>query len=170
MSVKSTALVMLLACACLVGCSSQDEDAAGSVLSLDGTALMFPVDERRVVVAMDSSNDGKVDHLFLYTGSGPVDLGTHGGRFDAHLEFMDGALAVVEKDSGARLEFTVGDNPGFDPGADSVERFPGAVGLSHTQGKKLTLDGLMSIREAESPDHPPGSCFDADGVEILFPA
>ena len=170
MPAKSTALVMLLACACFFACSSKEEGAAGSVLSLDGTALMFPVDERRVIVAMDSSENGKVDHLFLYTGSDPVDLGTHGGRFAAHMEFKDGALAVVEKDSGARLEFTVGDNPGFETAADSAERFPGAIGLSHTEGKKLTLDGLMSIQEAESSDHAPGSCYEADGVEIQFPA
>jgi hypothetical protein len=169
MPAKSIAVVMLLACACFFACSSKD-DGAGSVLSLDGTAVMFPVDERRVLVGMDSSNSGKVEHLFLYTGSEAIDLGTLGGRFPAHVEFKEGALAVVEKDGGARLEFIVEGQPGFETAPDSAEQFPGAIGLSHYEGKKLTLDGLMSIREAESCDHAPGSCYEADGVEILFPA
>src|SRR5262249_33497817 len=80
-------------------------------LSLDGNVVIKAVDDRRVLIAVDTANegrkeDGQIDHLFLFTASEPIQLPAAVKSGRGHVEFAGSAL-LVQPSLGASLAFVV---------------------------------------------------------------
>jgi hypothetical protein len=69
-------------------------------LTLAGTVAVRAVDDRRILVAVDTADrdhrpDGQVDHIFLFTASKSIDFATHEGYGSARLKFTGSTLTVA---------------------------------------------------------------------------
>jgi hypothetical protein len=146
--------------------------------SADGAVVVQAVDDRRILVAIDTHGDqqpdGLVDQLFLYTASEPFEFRTGAQPFSGHIEYTGGVLRVIGKDGRQPLLFVV------QPAASeslaqfdtrSARLFDRSIGLSHYTGwHGLRVARLNSLRPSARCDGSPGACVEVDGIHIEFPA
>jgi len=141
-------------------------------LSRDGNVVIKMVDDRRVLIAVDTTNegrpeDGQIDHLFLFTASESIQLPSNVNSGRGHLEFT-GSTLLVQQRAGAHLLFAVQsttETSGPTPGATRFER---SIGLSHYRGWwGFALRDLEQIRQSTSC---PNACYEAAGHALRFPA
>lgn len=145
-------------------------------LTLDGVAVVKAVDDRRVVVAIDTTNEGRpadglVDHVFLFTANRPIEFADPQDVGPVHLEFDGDHLVVVRGERGRTLEFVVrSELRPLPPGRHGAVRFDDAFGLSHYHGwDSFGMSDLEGIERSETCDHVPGSCYEANGHPLHFP-
>lgn len=169
-SILLAATLLLLA---LVSLSSSSPEH----LTLEGTAAVRAVDERRILVALDTVDkghppDGQVDHIFLFAASESIDFARE-GYGSARLEFNGSTLTVTWQGSRQAFELIVENEhtPPLAPPKQGVIRYRNAIGLSHYTGiGALSMNDLQHIRRRDRCDHVPGSCYEAKGYPIDFPA
>jgi hypothetical protein len=169
MSGMTKALLLALLVFCLVApvAFSQDEP-----LKLKGAVWVEPVDERRIIVAVDVDGKGNADHIFLYTASQLLRVRPQMRNVTANIEYVDGRLLRVTPtvDSPRSLEFM--DNRQMHIGALDVSttRFEQTIGLSHyvpTSAIALReLAGRHPLRECNGAAK---RCFEVGGQFLPFP-
>jgi hypothetical protein len=172
---RNRTLFVLVAAACIfleMGCGTVR--SAGDQLSLDGYVVVKAVDDERVIVAIDTSNEGRaadgiVDHVFLFTASESIRLPDLSNPHRGHLEFSGNMLVEVQ-DTGSRiLEFVVPNESSPVPTRRSgAIRFDKAIGLSHYTGWKdsFRFGDLDEIRrDDQRPD-----CYWVGDHRFVFPA
>lgn len=146
-------------------------------LSFDGTAFVQAVDDHRVLVAIDTFNegqaeDGVVDHLFMFTAAQPLKFTGPTRPMHVHLEYTDHALIIVREGPWPRLELVVNnETSSLPPARAGAIRFEKGIGLSHRWGKGLPrMAELEHLRRSPQCDHVPGSCYKAGEYHLNFPA
>ena len=158
------------------GCDSVTRPS--QLCSADGIVSVQVIDDRRVLVAIDTPDGGKpdgfVDQLFLYTASEPHGFQTKAEPFSGHVEYSGGALRVVGKDGRQSLMFVVPSAAGNEVSRShggTERRFDRSIGLSRYRGwHGLRVARLNALRASASCDGPPGACVEVDGIHIQFPA
>jgi len=146
--------------------------------SADGNVSVQVIDDRRVLVAIDTQDGGKpdgfVDQLFLYTASEPHGFQTKAEPFSGHVQHSGGALRVIGKDGRQALLFVVPSAAGNEVSRSdrgTERRFDRSIGLSRYSGwHGLRVARLNALRASASCDGPPGACVEVDGIHIQFPA
>lgn len=146
-------------------------------LVLDGNVRVKALDDRRVLVAIDSSTigaaDNRVDHLFLFTASEPIEFSAHEGAGSARVAFRTGLLTLTWEDVAHSFELVIENDHAWPPapGKTGMKQYRNAIGLSHFEGLgSLSMGDLERIRSADVCEHVDGSCYEADGFPIHFPA
>lgn len=177
MALTQPASTHLAATAVLLALGLPSSSSSGE-LTLVGSAAVRAVDERRILVAVDAVDeghplDGQVDHIFLFTASESIDFTAHEGYGSARLEFNGSTLTVNWHTTGRAFELVVENErtPPLAPPKEGVTRYRNAIGLSHYSGiGSLSMLDLQHIRRSDTCDHAPGSCYEANGYRIDFPA
>jgi len=138
---------------------------AGCNLHLKGTFLVHAVDERRVLVAIDthddvSMGDGRVDHLFLITARGAPKKrpeGTMGWLRQGALSIESHAINIELRSEGEGVRLLPLKN----------------VNWAHYWGygdAGPRIADLTRASQAEECDHVAGSCWRVNGMSITFPS
>ena len=150
---------------------------ATASLYLDGTAVIKVVDNQRVLVAIDTGNeghapDGLIDHVFMFTGKTRLPLRTREFKGPAHLQFDGNCLVVFWKGRKELLQFVVENEVvPMVPTRPGATRIDDAIGLSHFTGfSGFKLTDLNQLRRSTTCDHVAGSCYEANGHSLQFPA
>ena len=153
------------------------------VCSADGVLFVKTIDDRRILIAIDTDgvqkpegaekSDGLVDHLFLYTASKPYNFRATDEPFPGHVEYGQGMLRVVGKDGRQSLLFLV--RNASDKSVTRLHagerKFDHSIGLSHYGGwHGLRIARLSALRPSSRCESSPDACFEVDEIRIEFPA
>ena len=153
--------------------SAQNEQALGLTGgSWDGQSVIRTVDARRVIVAIDTTNEGRpadglIDRVFLFTASEASQLPSVSFSGSVHLEYSGKMLTVVLNGAALAFQFVVTDGVA-DPMVTQANtiRFDRAIGLSQYTGwSGFRLGDLEHIRSGNC-----ASCYIAGRHELHFPA
>ncbi len=166
--IKTSAFIFLLVIASRIS-SAQDMACSPGIdpqcmLSLRGDVLLHVVDDRRVLIAVDTdpvgtAGHGRLDNLFLLTGA----------------QIPNGWLALTQpvqasfslEPTGRYFELKVQDRSRFQLDLDGVQ-------WSHYWGygddSAAMLTDLPNAQAADDCAHMAGSCWRVNGFEITFPS
>lgn len=140
------------------------------ILSLHARIVVDVVDAKRIIVAVDSNQDGSVEHLFLYTASERLRV-TPRMTANGEVQFREGDFLLVKPAGGmktlrfsARQEFVATNSD------DAVLRFDRTAGLSkYTPVVPLSIKDLESKRVTADCASSPASCVEVAGQLLPFP-
>jgi hypothetical protein len=168
---RACALFAVLCLGTVVGAHGRQESDLNSG-AWDGLVVVKTVDARRVVVVIDTSNEGRpadglIDRVFLFTASEGLSLPGVAFSGWAHLEYSGSALRVVPSGGTLALEFAVTkEAPQITPKRTGTVRFDRAIGLSQYTGwVGFRLTDLDDIHRGSCD-----SCYIAGGHALSFPS
>jgi len=148
----------------------------GTICSFDGTASIVSVDRTRMLIAIDTINegvieDGIIDHLFLYTAAAAIEDLDMSTPFVTHLEFDGNTLVIEPKHQDKRIEITVrAEEQKLKGSAATFIRYSKSIGLSHYWDfdEEPRLDQLPFL-EQRTCDSNPGACYSLASYHLKFP-
>jgi len=163
----------MLTAVCAVLSIASVRVAAGDqeVLFLKGRIVIDVVDAKRVIVAVDSNQDGTVEHLFLYTASERLRV-TPRMAASGEVQYLEGDFLLVKPAGGLKnLRFSAREESGPTDSDDAVIPFDRTAGLSqYIPVAPLSIKDLESTRVTGDCARSPASCVEVAGQLLPFPA
>jgi hypothetical protein len=155
----------------LVVASVQAAAGDQEILSLRGRVIVDVVDAQRVIVAVDSNKDGKVEHLFLYSASERMHVSPQ-LDIPGEVQYREGDFLLVKLAGGVpNLWFSARQESGASDSDASVIRFDRTAGLSqYIPVAPISIEDLKSKRITGDCAMTPASCVEVSGQLLPFSA
>jgi hypothetical protein len=141
-------------------------------LNLVGLVFVVPVDDRRMIVAVDTNKDGVSDHLFLYVASEKPITTLRLRSVYAKVEYHSGQRLLLTPSGGfsSVVEFLTNGAARSGTEDGSTIRFEKTIGLFHyVPTNPLTIKDLETPLKVGDCKMQPQSCWEVAGQFLPFP-
>ncbi len=163
-----TFLAVVVCCFAASSAKSQDDLR----LQLEGMVCAEPIDDQRVIIAIDTNGKGNADHLFLYTASEPLRVSPSLRNVPARVEYRRGEFLLLTMHGlpYQPLKFLEYGNVRDEAAEGSAIRFDKTIGLSHyIPTVPMKIMDLASWKKVADCNAAPKACLEVAGQFVPFP-